>query len=394
MASNLRRGTIPVPPNGLSEYVDQAYTIRGFFGAWSHIFRKRNTAHVIATSDPTLIYQGLSVNDLVPSDATDPAGEPLVILEGPSNAVALSRRNQKAPFAEKHVDRHQIRFYHQGDYVLETELGPLTVGPGDFVVIPANLIFREIPITPGAPGMIVIMESDQPILLSEELWDKVGFAGVFVDYTKMELPEPQDRDTGGPTRIRVRVDDTWQWMDFAFDPTQDVIGYLGDTIIFKMNVWDIPGIGTTHGFLTPPANAVLWGENYSCFFNVLGPRPVPTTPPPNGSIGAPAHLNDYDEVWFKHESEDAPDTEGDLWNLPRTITHPGLRAPAVYPENPVRPIREMNLNFDTRAKLYWTDAARRAWFPESQVRVYTSLYGTHVGVVPEDVAKWAERSKQ
>jgi len=158
--------------------------------------------------------------------------------------------------------------------------------------------------------------------------------------------------------------------------------------------------GNLHGYgragdkPTPPANAVLFAEDYSFFFNVLGPRPGVTMPPPNGSIGAPAHLNDYDEVWFKHASEMSPESVGDLWNLPRTITHPGLRGPAEHPPNPPRQVQEMNINFDTKAKLRWTETARATWFPDPQVKLYTSLYGAHVGVVPEVATTLAERSKQ
>jgi homogentisate 1,2-dioxygenase len=394
MTSILRRGRIPAPPTGITEFIDEIYTIKGFFGPWAHLFRKHNTAHVISASRPDLIYQGLDTSGLEPTDASDPSGEPLVLLDGPKNAVAVSARSQAAPFAERNVDRHQIRFYHAGRYVLETEFGPLEVGPGDFVVMPANVAYREIPVEPGARGSILIFESEHHISLSEELWDKVGFAGVFVDYTAMELPTPQEREAEEATRVRLWVDGRYEWIEHTFDPTRDVIGWLGDPIVFKMNVWDVPGIGTTHNFLTPPANAVLFADDYSCFFNVLGPRPAVTTPPPNGSVGAPAHLNDYDEVWFKHASEITPDSEAHLWQLPRTITHPGMRRPAEYPPNPVRVVREMSLNFDTKAKLSWTDVARRAWFPDPQSELYSSFYGSHTGTEEHAAADHVARSRQ
>ena len=54
MASILRRGRIPVPPTGLSEYIDQVYSIRGFFGPWAHLYRQHNSGHVTAASDPAL----------------------------------------------------------------------------------------------------------------------------------------------------------------------------------------------------------------------------------------------------------------------------------------------------------------------------------------------------
>jgi hypothetical protein len=96
MASILRRGRIPAPPTGITEFIDEIYTIKGFFGPWAHLFRKHNTAHVISASRPDLIYQGLDTNGLEPTDARDPSGEPLVLLDGPKNAVAVSARSRSA----------------------------------------------------------------------------------------------------------------------------------------------------------------------------------------------------------------------------------------------------------------------------------------------------------
>ncbi|HET6509010.1 MAG TPA: homogentisate 1,2-dioxygenase [Baekduia sp.] len=384
MASVLRRGHVPHPPSGMSEFLDEVYTVKGFYGPWASLYRRRNTAHPVAVSDPALLFQGLALGALAPSDATDPAGEPLTLMEGPDAAIKISGRTLAPPFAERHVERHQIRFYHQGEYRLETEFGPFDVGPGDFVVIPAGIIYRETPVTEGAPGTILIFEMDQPVHLAEELWDKVGFAGFYREYSQMELPEPPDRGVGEPTRVRLRYDERWHWFDYDFDPCSDVVGWLGDPVVYKLNVWDMPAIGTADGFLTPPSNAVLWGEDYNWFFNVLGPPAFPSSPPPKGSMGAPAHLNDYDEVWFQHASEFMPESAGDLWSLPRTVPHPGLKREVAFPPNPPRRINEMKLNFDTKSKLYWTDAAKAAWFPDPHVQLYTSLYGTHVGMVPDE----------
>jgi hypothetical protein len=71
-----------------------------------------------------------------------------------------------------------------------------------------------------------------------------------------------------------------------------------------------------------------------------------------------------------------------------------MRRPAEYPPNPVRMVREMSLNFDTKAKLYWTDEARRAWFPDPQRELYSSFYGSHTGTAADDAATHVARSKQ
>ena len=71
MSSILRRGRVPVPPTGISNYVDQVYTIKGFFGPWAHLYRKHNTAHVTSASRPDLIYQGIATAKLEPADSRD-----------------------------------------------------------------------------------------------------------------------------------------------------------------------------------------------------------------------------------------------------------------------------------------------------------------------------------
>lgn len=388
MASIIRKGNIPYAPTGIGEYVDEIYTVKGFHGDWAHLYRKRNLAHPKSWSDDKLMYSGIDGNALAPSDATDPQGEPLTLATGDDISFLYSMRSQAMPFAEKNVEYHQIRFYHKGQFLLETEMGPLEVGPGDFVVIPKGLIFRETPTT--EDNAILIFESKESILLAEKLWDSVGYASLYVDYSQIELPTPEGVEEEVETQVRVKYEGQYHTMEYDFDPCKDVVGWLGDPVVFKFNVWQVPGIGTTSGFLPPPANAVLYGENLSFFFNVLGPRPLPTSPPPDASFGAPSHLNDYDEVWFNHAAQFAPDTDGHFWLFPRTLPHPGLKRPPEYPENPVQQQREMKLNFDTKAKLEWTPEAKKALLPDARVSVYTSFYGAHIGVVPDEAARYAK----
>jgi hypothetical protein len=54
----------------------------------------------------------------------------------------------------------------------------------------------------------------------------------------------------------------------------------------------------------------------------------------------------------------------------------------------------MNLNFDTKGKLYWTEEARRAWFPDPQSELYSSLYGSHTGTAANEAGAHVARSQQ
>jgi homogentisate 1,2-dioxygenase len=386
MASNVRRGRVDRMPQGVDDLVDELYTVQGFFGPWAHIYRRRNLAHPKSWSADYMIYQGTDTNALAPTDAADPAGSPLTLLTGDGIEVSISHRRNPMPFAERNQDYHQIRFYHRGQFTLETELGSLSAGPGDFVVIPKGIIFRESPTT--SDNRVVIFEVAQPVISAmDELWDTVGFAGHFIDESRLELPEPEDADpasVGVETTVRVKYGGVYETLVYDFDPCRDVVGWVGDPVVGKLNVWDIPGLGSSHGFMPPPTGAVFMARDKSFFFNVLSVKPFPNEPPPNGSYGPPGHQNDYEEVWFNHASENAPNTEGHLWLMPTSCPHPGLRRPPEYPPNPVRKVRELKLNFDCTSILKWTDEVKQALMPDPQAAIYSSFYGAHIGMVPED----------
>ncbi len=392
MASNIRRGEVPYKTTGLGEYVDEIYSLKGFFGEWAHMYRRHNLAHPLSWSDDRLMYSGLDPAALQTPDAEDPRGAPLPLLTGPGVSVALSRRSEAMPFAEKNVDRHQIRFYHRGSFTLETELGVLEVEAGDFVVIPRGLIYRESPHA-REKNFVYVFETEATIQLAETLWDSVGYASLLVDYSEMVLPEPQPASaapaeaTETEYEVRVRYDGEWHSMTYDFDPCRDVVGWVGDPVIFKLNVWNVPTSATSHGHLPPPSGAVLWGEQRDFFFNVLGLPPGPTVPPPDGSFGAPSHLNDYDEVWLTHAAEHAPHTEGHLWLLPRTLPHPGMKHPKGPRLDPVQRPRSVRINFDTKAPLRWSEEARAALFEDPLTAKYTSFFGVPDKAIPESVRR-------
>jgi homogentisate 1,2-dioxygenase len=385
MASNIRRGKIPHSPQGTGEYIDEVYTLGGFFGDWAHIYRRGNMGQPTRWSDDRMMYSGIDSGRLVATDATDPAGAPLPLLQGDGVSVSLSQRAHPMPFAEKDVDYNQIRFYHRGEFRLETELGELSVREGDFAVIPKGIVYRESPVTDEG-NAVFIFEVDAAVLLAEQLWDGVGFASFLTDYSTMVIPSPgehPDSEVEVQTDVRVRYHGEYHAVTYGFDPCKDVVGWLGDPVIFKMSIWEVPALGSSRGFMPPPAGAVLFGEGRSWFFNAAPAHPFPTTPAPEGSYGAPSHLNDYDEVWLNHVNSRAPHTDGHVWLLPRTIAHPGIKFPPAYPKNPVARPEQMKINFDTKAELEWTAEAKAALLGDPRAGNYTSFTGIPLEAVPE-----------
>lgn len=383
MASNIRRGTIPYKTTGHGEYVDEVYSLKGFFGEWAHMYRRNNLAHPLRWSDDRLMYSGLDGAQLAAPDATDAGAMPLPILMGDGVRICLSQRSAAMPFCAKNVDYHQIRFYHRGSFLVETELGALKAEPGDFIVIPRGLIYRETPLA-AEGNEVYVFETEATVQLAETLWDSVGYASLFIDYSEMDIPEPSG-ETGaeGEHELRVFYDGEWHSVVYDFDPCKDVIGWVGDPVLYKMNVWSVPASSTSHGHLPPPASAVLWGENRDFFFNAMSMPPSATVGPPDGSFGAPSHLNDYDEFWLTHVSEFSPETEGHLWLLPRTIAHPGIK----LPHGPKKYVRSMRINFDTKAALAWTPEVQSLLFADPMAAKYTSFFGMPITAAPEKVQR-------
>src|SRR6202451_158259 len=390
MASNIRRGKIPHSPQGTGEYLDEVYTLGGFFGEWAHIFRRGNMGLPLRWSDDRMMYGGIDSGAVIATDASQASGTPLPLLRGDGVEVSLSQRSEPMPFAEKEVDFNQIRFYHRGRFVLETELGELEIDEGDLAVSPRGIVYRQRPLEQEG-NAVFIFAVDAAIKLAEELWDGVGFSSFLTDYSTMVIPSPGEHADGVvevQTDVRVRHHGEYHTVTYAFDPCKDVVGWLGDPVVFKMNIWDVPALGSSRGFMPPPAGAVLWGEGRSFFFNAAPAHPFPTTPAPEGSYGAPSHLNDYDEVWLNHVTGRAPDTDGHMWLLPRTIAHPGIKFPPSYPKNPPAIPRMMKINFDTRAELSWTDAARAELLKNPREGASTSFSGIPLKVVPEAYKRW------
>ena len=371
-----RQGEVPHPPTGVPEHSDEIYTQKGFFGDWVHLYRRHNAGVPKRWSSDDIMFAGIDSNALAPSDHTDPNGEPLCVLEGDGIRVLLSRRSQAMPFCEKNTDYNQIRFYHRGEFAVDTELGPLTATAGDFVVVGKGLVFRERPSTKTTSCSSSRSPTRSCAPTTGCGTPSASRACSWTSRTWCCRRRATARPpTSRPTCARGSTA-PHHTLTYDFDPCADVTGWVGDPVIFKMNVWDVPAPGTSRGFLPPPAHAVLMSENKSFFFNVLVPPPSPTQPAPDASFGAPAHQNDYDEVWFNHASDFLPHNVGHMWLFPRTLPHPGFKRAPSHPPNPVQRYNEIKINFDTKAKLRLTPAAKAALL-EGDVRrnVFLSLYG-------------------
>jgi homogentisate 1,2-dioxygenase len=109
---HLRKGTTPRRLHAdLDGLKDDELGRGGFTGRTANMYRRHDpTAY--RSSGPLRPVDVLA-GELKPSDASDPAGTPLLLFSNPDCRVSLSRRADEMPFFVRHVDGDLLCFVHR-----------------------------------------------------------------------------------------------------------------------------------------------------------------------------------------------------------------------------------------------------------------------------------------
>lgn len=96
----------------------------------------------------TVFLEKIDVNDpeLRPSNYAKAEGTPLPMLQADGVRVDLSKRTKEPMnFWHRNMDYDEIIFCHKGQIHWETELGNITLNPGELFVIPKGVAHRSMP---------------------------------------------------------------------------------------------------------------------------------------------------------------------------------------------------------------------------------------------------------
>ncbi|MFE0752131.1 homogentisate 1,2-dioxygenase [Gordonia sp. NPDC058843] len=303
----LRKGETPHHVHrDLDGLKDEELGRYGFVGRQAQLYR-RNDPTKYTSSGPLGMTEVL-VDDLRPTDLTDPEGRPLVLFHNEDVRFLLSRRSAAMPFHARNVGGDELFFIHQGTGRFDTEFGTLVYEPGDWVLIPKAVTYRQVPDA-----------GDQAQLIIESVEEfRVPDPGVLgrhhpFDPTVVVIPEPQVYTDGGPQwRVRLTRRDVQGELVYDHNPC-DVAGWKGDYFPFKFNIRDYNPILSETVHLPPTAQIFLQSEGV-VVLNFL-PRPAESR---EGVERLPwFHRNaDYDEVGLFHA--------GDLFGVqipPGLLTH-------------------------------------------------------------------------
>jgi homogentisate 1,2-dioxygenase len=262
-----------------------------FFGRASHLYRTHPPTAWTRIDGP-LRPKAINVNEMKPEDQTEPNATWQLIAGNEDVRLFVSRRTQPMTYFLRDSDGDVCYFIHRGSGTIETDYGPLTFVPGDYVIIPKGTTHRVVP--DGDDNFFFIIEGSGEYHLPDR-----GLMGKHAHFDPgvMIAPDPDPHDEAGEFEVRVKRDGVFTSLWFQWHPL-DVVGWQGDVCPVKINILDHRPVYSP-SYHMPPSAHCTW-ENEGFVICSFVPRPLEEDPE---VLKVPFyHANiDADEVLFYHE---------------------------------------------------------------------------------------------
>ena len=298
MPQHVRGRTTRQAHVGLPEgTVEEEFGRRGFYGAASHLYRLHPPTGWTGIEGPlrphALDLDRIAAGDEVwPTDVLVNADVRLGTWALAPTGDAPGDPSPQQPFL-RDADGDLTLFVHRGEGTVETDFGPLTYAPGDYLVLPRGTTFRVRAAAATAlltiATVAAIAPPDKGLLGRHALWDE----------TAVRIPDVDPHDEAGDFAVLVRQRGATTAIRYPFHPL-DVVGWKGDLSAFALHVDDLKPVSSYAYHLPPSAHTTFVARNVVvCTFV---PRPLETAP---DALKVPFyHRNiDYDEVIFYHHGD-------------------------------------------------------------------------------------------
>lgn len=327
----------------------------GFFGRVSHLYHAHSPTGWTRIEGP-LRPEALRAQDL--PEATDPRALPVSVLENADVRLKIYKPAAPMPFAFRNADGDDLFFIHQGTGRIETDFGPLTYEPGDYVLIPRGTTYRLTP-DAGVAQFHLVIESPTPFGLPDK--GMLGRQALFdAGVVKTPSPAPTLEAGGREWEVLIQRQGRLTKVFYPFDPI-DVVGWKGDLTVFQLNVRDFRPVMSHRYHLPPSVHTTFLAKQFVvCTF---APRPIESDPE---ALKVPFfHRNiDFDEVLFYHAgdffSRDGIEAGMFTWH-PQGIHH-GPHPKALANQGKKQFTDEYAVMVDTKNPLELTEAGRAiAW---------------------------------
>ena len=137
------------------------YTEKFTWGSKELIVKRQTSPVDVISAESELVkLEKINVNDpkLRPSNYDKAEGTPLPILQAEGVRVDLSKRSKEPMnFWHRNMDCDELIFCYKGGINWETELGPMSLHPGEMFVIPKGIAHRSL-VPENSEGENIVIE--------------------------------------------------------------------------------------------------------------------------------------------------------------------------------------------------------------------------------------------
>jgi homogentisate 1,2-dioxygenase len=329
--------------------VEEEYARNGFSGNYAHLYRAHSPTGWTNIRGPLRpraydLTRSTAHSDFIESRAP--------LLANDDVRLSFFSLSSPMPYFFRNADGDDLFFVHAGQGRIETDFGPLSYEPGDYLLIPRGTVYR---LDPRSASQFLLMESASEIRFPDR--GMLGQHALF-DPAVLRVPTPEPVAPAAEKQtyeLRIKRCDEITSVEYPFHPI-DTVGWKGTLSVFQLNIRDIRPVLSDRYHLPPSAHSTLIGQNFVvCTFL---PRPLENGDPE--ALKVPFyHSNiDFDEVLFYHSGQFfsregiAP---GMITFHPQGIHH-GPQKKAVERSKEAQATNEAAVMLDTRRPLKPTGA--------------------------------------
>ncbi len=272
-----RMGTVPakrhvqVRENGSGLLVEEVMGYEGFSGNESILYHLHSPCRISAVGTFTPIAREewvpeAHVHRLTDTRRIDPGGDPVTgrrLLQFNTDIeVSICRPAEAQEVFYRNGEGDEVVFVHRGSGTLQTIMGTLSYGPGDYVVIPRGITHRWEPDFDDEQ-LWLCFHTPGEIETPSRYRNRYGQLLEHAPFSQRDLHPPQELEPvreAGEYELVLRVRDGHQ--RFALDRHPfDVVGWDGYVWPYTFSIHDFePKAGRLHQ--PPPAHQTFQGPNF------------------------------------------------------------------------------------------------------------------------------------
>lgn len=265
-----KRHTVFEKPNG-GIYYEQLFGTEGFHGFSSLLYHHFRPTMVKSVSEP---------KDVAPKPAVDknitsrmlkgmevaPVADFLesrviMLYNNDLNIACAAPKESLRTYFYKNADADEVIFVHKGTGKLRTQLGNITFGYGDYLVIPRGIIYQIDFDT--EDNRLFIVESFSPIVTPKRYRNNFGQLLEHSPFCERDIRGPEELETHtveGDYLIKIKKENVMHELVYAAHPF-DVVGWDGFNFPYAFSIHDFePITGRVHQ--PPPVHQTFEAHNF------------------------------------------------------------------------------------------------------------------------------------